>query len=327
MPRAGCDYGAGTVETWDRSPSRRVGDAAAGLRGGVVLVRLKPRPKDTADNWLLIEEHDGSEQAGETAAIEAKPPAPPRERMVALVPPAAGAVRGDLPSAHPPQLATPVRTAPEDGALRHAGGAGAGFSDRERAMWRKRLEAARAGMPAGLRHAGERPPPRLSWVRPEWVVEVRYAGWSGAGRLRRVALLGVREDRPATDVVRALPGPEAERREATSPKPAARIVAPKVERGEALTHADKELWPGITKRDLADAGWRGYAARTASTASIFSRSTPAPASRHASMRTRRTARPISRSTTSMDCSQRLSSPPSGCTAGARRRPTRCIRTV
>src|SRR6202012_2069305 len=64
-------YGAGTVETWDRGTWKPLGDPVKDLakgelkftlqgqrlNGGYVLVRLKPRPKDHAENWLLIKEH------------------------------------------------------------------------------------------------------------------------------------------------------------------------------------------------------------------------------------------------------------------------------
>ncbi len=76
-------YGAGTVETWDRGTWQPIGDAEAGLRngelkfhlnggrlnGGFVLVRLKPRPKERGENWLLIKEHDDKEQAGADATV------------------------------------------------------------------------------------------------------------------------------------------------------------------------------------------------------------------------------------------------------------------
>lgn len=88
-------YGAGTVEIWDRGTWAPVGDAEAGLRegelkfvlsgarlrGGFVLVRLKPRPKERAENWLLIKEHDADERAGADAAtLEAAPPKARRMR-------------------------------------------------------------------------------------------------------------------------------------------------------------------------------------------------------------------------------------------------------
>lgn len=41
----------------------------------------------------------------------------------------------------------------------------------------------------------------VSWVEPQVVVEVEYAGLSGEGRLRHPVFLGIRTDKPATDAV------------------------------------------------------------------------------------------------------------------------------
>jgi bifunctional non-homologous end joining protein LigD len=66
------DYGGGTVMVWDRGTFTPVGDPAAGiakgdfkfvldgakLHGQWVLVRMRPRPGDKRENWLLIKERD-----------------------------------------------------------------------------------------------------------------------------------------------------------------------------------------------------------------------------------------------------------------------------
>jgi bifunctional non-homologous end joining protein LigD len=95
---------------------------------------------------------------------------------------------------------------------------------------------------------------------------VQYTGWSGAGRLRHPVFLGLREDKPAAEVIRDIPNPEAQRRDlgaptashsgrivrAEKPKPRTEAVA-----GVRLTHPERELWPAgdsqaaITKQDLA----------------------------------------------------------------------------
>jgi bifunctional non-homologous end joining protein LigD len=65
-------YGAGTVMLWDRGSWTADGDPRAGLakgslkfrlngkrlKGGFVLVRLKPRPGEKRENWLLIKARD-----------------------------------------------------------------------------------------------------------------------------------------------------------------------------------------------------------------------------------------------------------------------------
>ncbi|MCM2505133.1 DNA ligase D [Aureimonas altamirensis] len=66
------EYGGGTVMLWDSGTWEPVGDAAAGFADGHVkmqlhgqkmkglwaLVRMKPRPGEKRDNWLLIKEKD-----------------------------------------------------------------------------------------------------------------------------------------------------------------------------------------------------------------------------------------------------------------------------
>ncbi|NVN30697.1 ATP-dependent DNA ligase, partial [Endobacter medicaginis] len=83
------NYGAGTVEIWDRGTWRPLqgADPAAALakgelkfaldgerlHGGFVLVRMKPRKakgdRANADNWLLIKEQDDDARQGAGAAV------------------------------------------------------------------------------------------------------------------------------------------------------------------------------------------------------------------------------------------------------------------
>jgi bifunctional non-homologous end joining protein LigD len=149
------------------------------------------------------------------------------------------------------------------GALHYAGGVGSGFDEAELVALRARLDALAADPPALL--ASDEPiDPAIRWVRPELVAEVQFSGWSGAGRLRHPVFLGLREDKPAREVVRAIADPAAPRAELPhgAARPAARkdarIVTARAPRsrtvtmgGVALTHPDRALWPGITKQDLA----------------------------------------------------------------------------
>jgi ATP-dependent DNA ligase len=47
----------------------------------------------------------------------------------------------------------------------------------------------------------------VHWVRPEVVVEVTYLTWTEDNLLRQVSYQGQREDKPASQVVRAVPQP------------------------------------------------------------------------------------------------------------------------
>jgi ATP-dependent DNA ligase len=52
---------------------------------------------------------------------------------------------------------------------------------------------------------------RVHWVRPELVVEVKYLTWTDDGLLRQVVYEGIREDKPALEVVRETPSASAGR--------------------------------------------------------------------------------------------------------------------
>jgi bifunctional non-homologous end joining protein LigD len=78
------EYGAGSVMIWDSGWWEPVGDARAGLakgdfkftlhgsrlNGRWVLVRMKPRPKERAENWLLIKERDAYVREGGEPPVE-----------------------------------------------------------------------------------------------------------------------------------------------------------------------------------------------------------------------------------------------------------------
>jgi bifunctional non-homologous end joining protein LigD len=131
------NYGAGTVKLWDRGTWSPEGDAEAGLtkgelkfslegerlKGRFVLVRLKPRPNEKAENWLLIKEH--SDTAPGDSAVVPKPARMGRQagsakagaakRAAAWSPPE-DAKRGKLPESLAPMLASNADAPPDDGA-------------------------------------------------------------------------------------------------------------------------------------------------------------------------------------------------------------------
>ena len=97
-----------------------------------------------------------------------------------------------------------------DGRLVYAGRAGTGFSEAElERLWRRLQPLHIERMPLSV------PPPRATrfgsplvlsrvhWVRPEIVVEVTYLTWTEDGLLRHVVYRGVREDKPAREIVRS----------------------------------------------------------------------------------------------------------------------------
>ncbi len=148
------------------------------------------------------------------------------------------------------------------GGLHYAGGVGTGFSDDELSRLAERLGRLASEPPQGLLVGGDEPlDSAIRWVRPELVVEVRYASWSGSGRVRQSVYMGRREDKQASEVVREPADAKSPRQRITPPPPPKRVTtvtarAPKPRAGAiagvTLTHPDRELWPGITKQQLAD---------------------------------------------------------------------------
>ena len=146
------------------------------------------------------------------------------------------------------------------GVLHYAGGVGTGFTDGELARLSALLKPLAASKPPGLVESGEALDRAIRWVRPELVAEVQFSGWSGFGRLRHAIYLGLREDKAADDVVRdsvpdAEPGPTDEPAPSRTVGTIVHAPAPKPKRAEiagvAISHPDRQLWPGVTKLDLA----------------------------------------------------------------------------
>jgi bifunctional non-homologous end joining protein LigD len=91
----------------------------------------------------------------------------------------------------------------EDGTLRYAGKVGTGFDQatlRELGEQLRRLE--RPDPPFADVH----PIPRgTHWVEPKLVAQIGFTEWTRDGRLRHPRHLGLRDDKPARDVVRERP--------------------------------------------------------------------------------------------------------------------------
>jgi bifunctional non-homologous end joining protein LigD len=163
-----------------------------------------------------------------------------------------------------------------NGAPHYGGGIGTGFDDAELRRLATRLGKGEAKAPPGLNLSGEPPGRSVRWVKPELVIEAKFTGWSGAGRIRHGVYLGLREDKMAKDVVRdADPVPAAPVATRVAARPArAKSKRPEGGRAEGalpafvvarapharhasvagvrLTHPDRELWPGISKQALAE---------------------------------------------------------------------------
>ncbi len=128
----------------------------------------------------------------------------------------------------------------ENGQLNHVGRVGTGFSNQTSRQVFDRLQAleTRENPFAGRLTSEE--VRGVRFVRPELVAEVEFRAWTGDGHLRHASFRGLREDKPAHEVVR----------EAAPPAK----TAPEPKRTVRLTHPDRIYWPeaGVTKAGLAD---------------------------------------------------------------------------
>jgi bifunctional non-homologous end joining protein LigD len=90
----------------------------------------------------------------------------------------------------------------EDGELRYAGKVGTGFSERTLADLGDRLVALERPDPP---LTGPGLPRQARWVEPRLVAQIAFGEWTRDGKLRHPRYLGLREDKPAAEVVREQP--------------------------------------------------------------------------------------------------------------------------
>jgi bifunctional non-homologous end joining protein LigD len=91
----------------------------------------------------------------------------------------------------------------EDGELRFAGKVGTGFSARVLEELGDRLEALEVETSPFSRGSGL--PRNAHWVQPCLVGQFAFGEWTRDGKLRHPRYLGLREDKPAAEVVREIP--------------------------------------------------------------------------------------------------------------------------
>jgi len=162
----------------------------------------------------------------------------------------------------------------DNGDLKYAGRVGTGFTTQSlRAiaaeLKKRRVESPPfANPPTGSERRG------VTWVKPELVGEVEFTEWTNDGRLRHPSFHGLREDKPAKEIIRETeksPAALARREDkatvkskpnrtrssvksASSRKTSASRSQEVAIAGVRLTHPDRVLYPeqGITKLDLAE---------------------------------------------------------------------------
>ena len=145
----------------------------------------------------------------------------------------------------------------EEGKLRYVGNVGTGFKEDFLTELRQRLESIERDDPPFSGSVPRAQTRAAHWVEPRLVGEVEFTEWTRDGRLRHPSFQGLREDIPATDVVRE-PVQDPPEEPIGSDDPRGRVANPSRRgreevAGVRLTNPGRVLYPGqgITKRDLA----------------------------------------------------------------------------
>jgi bifunctional non-homologous end joining protein LigD len=134
-----------------------------------------------------------------------------------------------------------------DAQIVYSGRVGTGFTERSLKDLHARLtpleleKTKLVNAPCGAEVRG------VHWVAPRLVAEVAYTGITQDGLLRHPTFKGLREDKPAKEVVLEQP-------HAVASRSRSKKAAPHASQSTTLTHPDKILFPelGLTKRELAD---------------------------------------------------------------------------
>ena len=151
--------------------------------------------------------------------------------------------------------------------LRYCGKVGTGFGDKLLQSLIKELRKRAVDKSPFVNPPTGAEGRRAHWVKPELVGEVSFTEWTRDGTLRHPSFEGLREDKPARDIVREQPAqadsaatqkgaaktPKANSRPASTGRGDAASATGHRVAGVAISNGDKVLYPedGITKRTLA----------------------------------------------------------------------------
>ena len=143
-----------------------------------------------------------------------------------------------------------------NGKLVYAGRVGTGFNEKTLASLHARLQGIVAEQCPFSRPCSELASGKeATWVKPQLVAEVEFSNWTNEKIMRHPSFQGLREDKPATEVVLDHPiSPSSTNvRGRATKRGDVRPQQTNIVANVPLSHPDKVLYPenGITKLDLA----------------------------------------------------------------------------